>query len=67
MIAPGAEGVFSFKYRRRNETQRISSRSAIPTRERLASRDENVHARPPRTKIGSRLAIYTAKNPDIFS
>ena len=33
------EGVPSLKHRRCNETKKISSRSAIPTRERLASRE----------------------------
>jgi len=65
MIAPARRGLF-LEARKMQRNQKISSRSAIPTRERLASRNENVHARTSGTKSGSQLRLYTAKIPDSF-
>ena len=61
------EGILSLKQRRCNETQPVSSRSAIPTRERLASREresawQNLRGR----RAAYDYCYYTAKNPDIF-
>ena len=62
------EGVLSLKHRRCNETNRISSRSAIPTRERLASREresawQNLRGR----RAAHDYGYYTAKKPDALS
>ena len=58
------EGVLSFKHRRCNETNKYHPAQQSPHENDWLPGNENVHARPLRTKSGSRLALLYCDPPD---